>query len=159
MKIVAAVIKQLDFTHRRVGQVMLAAAVLDDTLGWVILAVVFGLARRGTVDFAVLWRTVLGALGFMLLSFTVGGRAVSFVIRWTNDHFQTELAVVTVILLILGVFALTTDGLGLHTALGVFVAGMLIGRSPILTSHIESELRGLITALFMPVFLAWRDSD
>ncbi len=152
VKIVAAVIKQLDFTHRRVGQVMLAAAVLDDTLGWVILAVVFGLARHGTVDFAVLWRTVLGALGFMLLSFTLGGRAVSFVIRWSNDHFQTELAVVTVILLILGVFALTTDGLGLHTALGAFVAGMLIGRSPILTSHIESELRGLITALFMPVF-------
>ena len=152
VKIVATVIKQLHFTHRRVGQVLLAAAVLDDTLGWLILAVIFGLARHGTVDFAVLWKTVFGALGFMVLSFTIGWRAVSFVIRWTNDHFQTELAVVTIILLILGLFALTTDGLGLHTALGAFVAGMLIGRSPILTTHIESQLRGLITALFMPVF-------
>jgi Kef-type K+ transport system membrane component KefB/nucleotide-binding universal stress UspA family protein len=152
VKIVATVIKQLNFTHRKVGQVLLAAAVLDDTLGWLILAVIFGLARHGTVDFAVLWKTVLGAAGFMVLSFTIGWRAVSFVIRWTNDHLQTELAVVTVILLILGLFALATDGLGLHTALGAFVAGMLIGRSPILTAHIEGQLRGLITALFMPVF-------
>ena len=152
VKIVATVIKQLNFTHRRVGQVLLASAVLDDTLGWVILAVIFGLARHGTVDFAVLWKTVFGAVGFMVLSFTIGWRAVSFVIRWTNDHFQTELAVVTAILLILGLFALATDGLGLHTALGAFVAGMLIGRSPILTTHIESQLRGLITALFMPIF-------
>lgn len=152
VKIVATVIQQLNFTHRRVGQVLLASAVLDDTLGWLILAVIFGLARHGTVDFGVLWKTVLGAVGFMVLSFTIGWRAVSFAIRWTNDHFQTELAVVTMILLIMGLFALTTDGLGLHTALGAFVAGMLIGRSPILTTHIETQLRGLITALFMPVF-------
>ena len=36
--------------------------------------------------------------------------------------------------------------------LGAFVAGILIGELPILTRHIEEQLRGLITALFMPVF-------
>jgi Sodium/hydrogen exchanger family len=39
-----------------------------------------------------------------------------------------------------------------HTVLGAFVAGVLIGESPILTRHIEEQLRGLIAALFMPVF-------
>jgi nucleotide-binding universal stress UspA family protein len=36
--------------------------------------------------------------------------------------------------------------------LGAFVAGILIGESPILTRHIEEQLRGLIMAFFMPVF-------
>ena len=36
--------------------------------------------------------------------------------------------------------------------LGAFVAGILIGQSPILTRHIDEQLRGLIVALFMPVF-------
>ena len=36
--------------------------------------------------------------------------------------------------------------------LGAFVAGILVGQSPILTRHIDEQLRGLITALFMPVF-------
>ena len=36
--------------------------------------------------------------------------------------------------------------------LGAFVAGVLVGKSPILTRHIDEQLRGLIVALFMPVF-------
>jgi len=36
--------------------------------------------------------------------------------------------------------------------LGAFVAGILVGESPILTRHIDEQLRGLIIAFFMPVF-------
>ena len=43
---------------------------------------------------------------------------------------------------------------GVHTALGAFVAGILIGQSPILTEHIEDELRGFIMAFFSPIFFA-----
>jgi nucleotide-binding universal stress UspA family protein len=32
------------------------------------------------------------------------------------------------------------------------MAGVLIGESPILTDHIEGQLRGMITAFFMPIF-------
>jgi len=48
--------------------------------------------------------------------------------------------------------ALITDAIGVHTVLGAFVAGILVGQSPILTRHIDEQPRGLITALFMPVF-------
>jgi nucleotide-binding universal stress UspA family protein len=36
--------------------------------------------------------------------------------------------------------------------LGAFVAGILVGQSPILTKQIDQQLRGVITALFMPIF-------
>ena len=42
--------------------------------------------------------------------------------------------------------------IGVHTVLGAFIAGILVGQSPILTRHIDEQLRGLIVALFMPVF-------
>ena len=48
--------------------------------------------------------------------------------------------------------ALVTNFIGVHTVLGAFVAGIMIGQSPILTKHIEEQLRGLIVALFMPIF-------
>ncbi|MER8658007.1 cation:proton antiporter [Mesorhizobium sp. M0847] len=48
--------------------------------------------------------------------------------------------------------ALITDLIGVHTVLGAFVAGILVGESPILSRHIEGQLRGVIMALFMPVF-------
>ena len=61
---------------------------------------------------------------------------------------------ITAILLVMLVMALSTELIGVHTALGAFVAGMLIGQSPILTEHIEGELRGFIIAFFSPVFFA-----
>ena len=42
----------------------------------------------------------------------------------------------------------------MHFVLGAFIAGVLVGQSPILTQHIDAQLRGLIVALFMPVFFA-----
>jgi Kef-type K+ transport system membrane component KefB len=42
--------------------------------------------------------------------------------------------------------------IGVHAVLGAFVAGILVGESPILTRHIDEQLRGLILAFFMPVF-------
>jgi hypothetical protein len=60
--------------------------------------------------------------------------------------------VITVILLLMNGMALVTHLIGVHTVLGAFVAGVLVGESPILTRQIDERLRGLITALFMPVF-------
>ena len=88
----------------------------------------------------------------MLISLTIGRRLVFGSIRWANDNFATDFPVITVILLIMIAMALTTQLIGVNTVLGAFVAGILIGESPILTRHIDEQLRGLIVALFMPVF-------
>src|SRR5205085_6908598 len=65
-----------------------------------------------------------------------------------------EVPVITAILVVMLTMSLTTELIGVHTALGAFVAGILIGQSPILTEHIEDELRGFIMAFFAPVFFA-----
>ena len=67
-------------------------------------------------------------------------------------HFRSDFPVITMILVIMGVMALITQLLGVRTVLGAFMAGVLIGESPILTDHIQQPLRGMITAFFMPIF-------
>ena len=52
----------------------------------------------------------------------------------------------------MGLFALITQLIGVHTVLGAFVAGILVGESPILTEEIDKQLRGIVAGLFMPVF-------
>jgi Kef-type K+ transport system membrane component KefB/nucleotide-binding universal stress UspA family protein len=152
VKIVAVIVRDLGFVRRTVGQIMLAAAIMDDAIGWILVSVILGLAQHGSINLASISRSVLGTLAFLALSITVGRRLVFHAIRWSNDHFVSELPVITVILVITGVMALTTEAIGVQTVLGAFVAGILIGESPILTRHIEEQLRGLIVALFMPVF-------
>jgi Kef-type K+ transport system membrane component KefB/nucleotide-binding universal stress UspA family protein len=152
IKIVAAVVREMGFTRRDLGQIIVASAICEDSIGWVIIAITLSLAQAGSVDLVDVSRAVLGTLVFLIASFTVGRRLVFFLIRWTNDNFESDFPVITTILVIMGLMALTTHFIGVHTVLGAFVAGVLIGESPILGKHIDEQLRGLILAFFMPVF-------
>jgi Kef-type K+ transport system membrane component KefB/nucleotide-binding universal stress UspA family protein len=152
VKIVAVVVREMNFMRRDLGQIIVASAILEDTIGWVIIAMAFGLAAAGTFNFWTVGRAVVGTGLFMLASFTLGRRLVFRLIRWANDNFKSEFPVITTILVIMAVMALITQLIGVNTVLGAFVAGILIGQSPILTRHIDEQLRGLIVALFMPVF-------
>ncbi len=152
VKIVATVVRELGFLRRNIGQIILASAVLDDTLGWIIVGVISGLAAYGELRLSGVFLTLLGVVVFIVASLTLGRRAVSFLIRWSNDNLVGEMPVISVILVVTIVMALITQAIGVHTVLGAFAAGVLVGESPILTKHIDEQLRGLITALFMPVF-------
>jgi K+:H+ antiporter len=152
VKIVAVVVREMNFMRRDVGQIIVATAVIDDTIGWIIIAIIFSLASRGSLDLLSVTQAVLGTLAFLAVSFTIGRRLVFQLIRWANDHLVSSAAVITVILLLMCGMALTTHLIGVHTVLGAFIAGVLVGESPILTRQIDERLRGLITALFMPVF-------
>jgi Kef-type K+ transport system membrane component KefB/nucleotide-binding universal stress UspA family protein len=152
VKIVAVTIRELDFMRRMLGQLIVAAAIIDDTIGWIIIAIIIGIAQHGGVELASLGQTVFGTLLFLALSFTVGRRLVSAIIRWSNDNLVSDLPVITAILVVMGIMSLITHWIGVHTILGAFIAGILVGQSPILTRHIDEQLRGLIVALFMPLF-------
>jgi Kef-type K+ transport system membrane component KefB/nucleotide-binding universal stress UspA family protein len=152
IKIVAMVVREMNFMRRDIGQIIVASAILEDSSGWIIIAISFGLASSGTIDVRSVTFAILGTLLFLAFSLTVGRRIVFWLIRWTNDNFTSEYSVITVILLIMIAMALITYAIGVQTVLGAFVAGVLVGESPILTRHIDQQLRGLIAALFMPVF-------
>lgn len=152
VKIVAMVVREMNFMRRNLGQVIISSAIIEDTIGWLIIAVTFGIATNGSLQLFPLVTTVAEVALFMVFSFTIGRRLVFTLIRWSNDSFRSEYAVISVILIIMGVMALITNLIGVHTVLGAFVAGILVGESPILSNHIEGQLRGVITALFMPVF-------
>ncbi len=157
IKIVAMVVREMHFMRRNLGQVIVATAIMEDTCGWVIIAITFGIAGAGSAgDQGVSWlglaETVGGVALFLIFCFTAGRWLVFSTIRWVNDNFRSDFPVITAILVIMGALAGITQLLGVRTVLGAFMAGVLIGESPILTGHIQGQLRGMITAFFMPIF-------
>jgi Kef-type K+ transport system membrane component KefB len=144
------VVREMNFMRRKIGTTLVASAIIDDTVGWTLLQ------SPPAWNATTLAQSVLGTGLFLLMSFTLGRRLVFALIRWTNDTFVSEAPVVTAILIVMGTMALVTHLIGIHSVLGAFVAGILVGESPILTQHINEQLRGLVIALFMPVFLCAR---
>ena len=50
VKIVAVVVREMNFMRRNVGQIIVASAIIDDTIGWIIIAIIFSLAAHGSLD-------------------------------------------------------------------------------------------------------------
>ena len=158
IKIVAMVVREMNFMRRNLGQLIVATAIMEDTVGWVMIAIIFGITGAGSgghgggFDLLNLGKTVGGVVLFLAFCLTAGRWLVFSAIRWVNDNFRSDFPVITTILVITLCFAEVTQLLGVRTVLGAFMAGVLIGQSPILTDHIEGQLRGMITAFFMPIF-------
>jgi Kef-type K+ transport system membrane component KefB/nucleotide-binding universal stress UspA family protein len=152
IKIVAMIVREMNFMRRNLGQIIVASAIMEDTAGWVIVSLTLGIAESSGFSLGALAKPLLGTAVFLVFSYAFGRRLVYRLIRWVNDAFVSEYAVVTAILIVMAVLALLTQVIGVNTVLGAFVAGVLVGGSPILTRHIEDQLRGLITAFMMPIF-------
>src|SRR5258708_18610499 len=154
LKIVAMVIMEVGFMRRNIGQLIMASAIIDDTIGWIIVAVISGIAAKGVLNLKGVGFTVAGTLIFLPLSVTFGRACMSHIIRWTNDNLHLEFSVLSAILILMCLMAIVTDLIGVHTLLGAFVCGILVGQSPMMTKHIREQIRGLVVALFAPVFFA-----
>jgi len=152
IKIVAMVVREMNFMRRNLGQIIVSSAIMEDTVGWVIISITLGIAGAGGVAMGSLAKTVIGTALFLVFSYTIGRWLVFQLIRWVNDTFVSDYAVVTAILIVMCVMAMTTQAIGVNTVLGAFVAGVLVGESPILSQLIQDELRGFITAFMMPIF-------
>jgi Kef-type K+ transport system membrane component KefB/nucleotide-binding universal stress UspA family protein len=154
VKILAMVLIDIGAMRRDLGQLMLATAILDDSIAWIIIAVISGIAAHGHVDLATIGGSIAGTALFLAFSLSIGRRLVARLIVWVNDHMTIEVPVITAIIVIMLAMSLTTELIGVHTALGAFIAGILVGQSPILTEQIENQLRGFVFAFFSPVFFA-----
>jgi Kef-type K+ transport system membrane component KefB/nucleotide-binding universal stress UspA family protein len=152
IKIVAMVVREMDFMRRNLGQIIVSSAIMEDTIGWVIISIALGIAGAGGIAIDTLARTLIGTALFLLVSLTAGRWLVFQLIRWVNDTFVSEYAVITAVLIVMCLMALITQSIGVNTVLGAFVAGVLVGESPILSREIQDGLRGLITAFMMPIF-------
>jgi Kef-type K+ transport system membrane component KefB/nucleotide-binding universal stress UspA family protein len=152
IKIVAMVVREMNFLRRNLGQIIVASSIIEDTIGWVIISLTLGIAAQGGFSLVPFGKTIVGTAAFLLLSYTFGRRVVFTIIRRVNDTFVSEFAVVTAILIVMCLMALITQAIGVNTVLGAFVAGVLVGQSPMRSQHVDEQLRGLITAFLMPIF-------
>jgi Kef-type K+ transport system membrane component KefB len=101
VKIVAMVLMEVGAVRRDLGQLILATAILDDSIAWVIIAVIAGIAAHGTVSVTNVGTSLAGTALFLAVSLTIGRRLVARIIRWSNDNMTIEVPVITAILLVM----------------------------------------------------------
>ncbi|ELY99321.1 cation:proton antiporter domain-containing protein [Natrialba asiatica] len=152
--VIAKVLIELDVVRRDVGQLILAAGMVDDTIGWILLATVAGLARTGVVDFGSAATTVLSVLAFLGVAFTIGRRIVAETVRWVDNAVGSDAALLSTVMLFALAAGAITQYMGLEAILGAFVVGVLVGQVNRFDYRVRHSFETVTLSIFAPLFFA-----
>ncbi|MBW4538756.1 MAG: cation:proton antiporter [Myxacorys chilensis ATA2-1-KO14] len=152
--VIAKVLMDLQLIRRDIGQVTLAAGMTDDTLGWILLSVVSGLATSGTFDLRAVVGSISGAVIFLGVAFTLGRTVVDRLLRWVDNTIGGATASLSIVLILALGMAALTHSLGIEAALGAFVLGILAGQSRRFSREAGHILEVVTAGFLAPIFFA-----
>ena len=135
------------------GVTILSAAVIDDVMGIVLLAVVIGVVTASKEAGGVDWThiSIIGAkaVGVWLAASVIGlvaARKISFLLKWFGDRTSIAIMALGLALILAGLF----EEAGLAMIIGAYVMGVSLSQADI--SHVIHEKLRPIYALLIPVF-------
>lgn len=154
--VIAKVLIDMEMIHRDVGQITIASGMLNDTVGWILLALVASLARAGGDEaLSTAGETLIWLVIFLGVSFTLGPRFVEWLLRWIDATLGSDdLSKTTVVMILaLGVGTIT-HYLGLEAVLGAFIVGVLVGQVRRFDSSARHTFEVITIGIFAPIFFA-----
>ncbi len=122
--ITARVLADLRVLHTRVARIVLGAAVFDDILGMIMLAVVAGLASEGKIRWWHLGVVTFEAVGFAIFMIYFGPRLVRR-IRPGLERMSTHDAPLILALAICLGLSVAATKIGMAAIIGAFFAGLI----------------------------------
>ncbi len=124
--ITASVFKSMKILKTRAAQTVLGAAVIDDVLGLIVLAVVSALAEGGNVTPSLVATLSLKAFGFLIGALIIGRFVAGYVSKlFTAIHTGVGMKLTLAVSFAL-VFAYLATLVGLAPIVGAFAAGLLL---------------------------------
>jgi len=122
--ITARVLSDLGILDSRVAKVILGAAIIDDILGLLVLAVVTGMGK-GAISYVKIALVTLEAAGFVAFIVIIGKRLVIRVAPRLNFFKSRNSAFILAIVFCLGLSAVASY-IDLAAIVGAFMAGMVL---------------------------------
>ena len=152
--VIAKVLMEMNVIRRDIGQVTLAAGMIDDTVGWILLSVVAGMARSGSVKIGSAVTAVVSVVGVLAFSFLLGKRLVTRVIRAVDNRVGGDMVKITALMVMVLAFASLTQALHLEAVLGAFIVGVLVGQVKRFDAAPRHAFEQVALGVFAPVFFA-----
>lgn len=126
--ITAKVLSELQQLTSKEGQIIIGAAVLDDVLGIIVLAVVASLAKTGEIEVANVVYLIIGAAVFLIGAILLG-RWLSPLFVGLVDRMQTRGQLLLSALIFTYVLSYIGAVIHLEAILGSFAAGLVLGET------------------------------
>lgn len=148
--ITAQVLASKGLLHLASSKIILGAAVIDDILGLIVLAIVSSMAR-GSINIIEIITTTLLAIGFTIVVAKWGTRTAARLLPRAQERLRAGEVQFNLALILLFGLSLLAIYAGVAAIIGAFLAGMALAES---VSERVHDLAHGITELLVPFFLA-----
>jgi Kef-type K+ transport system membrane component KefB len=147
--ITSKVLAEIGQLKSKEGQIIVGAAVIDDVLGIIVLAVVASLAKTGEVDITNVAILLVSAIAFLFGSILLGGFFNKTFVAIV-DKLQTRGNIVIPAFIFAYVMAFIGNAIHLEAILGAFAAGLVLDETD--ARKELDELVKPVADLLVPVF-------
>ncbi len=160
--ITVRVLEDLKRQHGPESQIVLGAAVIDDIIGVILLALLFDFTSQGSISFLNTMEVVVLIGAFLLLS-PIAAKALGRLLRAVDNPNGIPGLIPTMIMVVLLLFAWGAHAVGAPEILGGFAAGLALSRQfflpfgaflhadPDFAHRVESQMQPIVQ-LFKPMF-------
>lgn len=152
--VIAKVLMDMKIMRRDVGQTILAAGMTDDTIGWMLLSIVAGLATGEAVNAGTVFSAIGSVVAFLILSFTLGRWLVRRSLDYVQDELLSRDRILTLVVALTFVWGAISHSLNIEAVLGAFFMGIIFGQMPRLPVDVVHKLESVTLGIFAPIFFA-----
>lgn len=156
--VTAKLFLEFDILHSRAGNIVITAAVFDDVLALILLAVVTHIIIVGHVPTLPEISLLVGEVTLFFVITIAVGLVMTHIMFARFDVMRDFGVALMTLLAIAGGFAVLAELLEMHFILGPFMAGLFFAPSMVGTDtyqRLNAALRMLSNRLFGPVFFAF----
>jgi Kef-type K+ transport system membrane component KefB len=147
--ITAKVLAEIQKLSSKEGQIIIGAAVLDDVLGIIVLAVVASLAKTGEIEILNVIYLIIGAAVFLVGSIFLG-RLLSPYFVMVVEQLRTRGQVIISSLVFAFVLSYIAAAIQLEAILGAFAAGLILAETT-KRKELEEQISP-IADMLVPIF-------
>jgi Kef-type K+ transport system membrane component KefB/mannitol/fructose-specific phosphotransferase system IIA component (Ntr-type) len=159
LPVIAKVLLDLNLFRTDVGMLVMAAAMFDDLVGWIVFSIVLGMmtageAAGGAADHGGLsiWATIGLTVGLAVFALTLGRWLVHRMLPWIQSRLSWPGGVLSFTLVLTFAGAAMTEAIGIHAVFGAFLAGIAVGDSAHLRAQTRMIIHQFVTYIFAPIF-------
>ncbi len=152
--VIAKVLIDLNLMRRDIGQTIMAAGMIDDTVAWILLSIVLGLASGGSVTLGTVLYSAGKILLFMLVSFTLGRFLLKHALDFMQDRVVGPDRLLSLVVAAAFAWGAVAQAIQIEAVLGAFVVGILFGTMRRLPNDVVHKLESIAIGIFAPIFFA-----
>lgn len=150
LAVVARNLMDLGIFKSRIGMLIIASAMLDDFLGWMLFSIILGMTGSSGEN-KVLF-TLFATIIFTVTMLTLGKRGINWSLPYINRYFTFPGGVLAFSMIICFLGAAMTEYIGIHAIFGAFIVGIALGDSLHMTTKTKEIIHDFVNNVFAPLF-------